>query len=323
MEYPDYYAVLGVDRNASASEIKKAYRKLARKYHPDVNPGDKEAEEKFKAINEAYEVLSDKEKRRKYDMLGQQYQQWQSMGGQPEGFDWSEWATGGRPGGGGIHYEFVGDPGAAGAFSDFFRMIFGGMDMGGFASMGGTRTGGHTRTQQRPVQGRDLEVETHISLEEAYHGTTRTIKVGPKRLEVKIPRGARTGTRVRLRGKGQQGFAGGKAGDLDVIVTVDDHPIFRREGDDLHLDLKVPLYAAVLGGEVRVPTLDKPVTLRITPGTQSGRIIRLRGKGMPKLRQPESYGDLYAHVLVQIPTNLSDKERELFEQLRALRPDMG
>ena len=322
MEYPDYYAILGVDRNASASEIKKAYRKLARKYHPDVNPGDKEAEDKFKAINEAYEVLSDEEKRRKYDMLGQQYQQWQRMGGQPNGFDWTEWASGGVPGGG-VRYEFVGGTGADDAFSDFFRMIFGGMGMGGFSGKGDARTGRRTYTRQRPTRGRDLEVDAHISLEEAYHGTTRTIQVGQKRLQVKIPRGARTGTRVRLQGKGQQGFAGGTAGDLYVNVTVDEHPIFRREGDDLHVDLKVPLYAAVLGGEVRVPTLDKPVTLRIHPGTQSGRIIRLRGKGMPKLRQPDSYGDLYAHVLVQVPTHLSEEEQRLFEQLRALRPEMG
>ena len=322
MEYPDYYAILGVDRNASASEIKKAYRKLARKYHPDVNPGNKEAEDKFKAINEAYEVLSDEEKRRKYDMLGQQYQQWQRMGGQPGGFDWAEWASGGAPGGG-VHYEFVGGTGADDAFSDFFRMIFGGMGMDGFPGMGGARAGRRSYARQRPARGRDLEVDTHISLEEAYHGTTRTIQVGQKRLQVKIPRGAHTGTRVRLRGKGQQGFAGGTAGDLYVNVTVDEHPLFRREGDDLHLELKVPLYAAVLGGEVRVPTLDKPVTLRINPGTQSGRIIRLRGKGMPKLHQQESYGDLYAHVLVQVPTHLSKEERQLFEQLRALRPEMG
>ncbi len=320
MEYPDYYAILGVDRSASASEIKKAYRKLARKYHPDVNPGDKEAEEKFKAINEAYEVLSDKEKRRKYDMLGQQYQQWQQRGGQPGGFDWSEWATGGAPGGGGVYYEFGGGD-AGDAFSDFFRMVFGGVGMNGFSGMGTRRSSG--RARRRPMRGQDLETEAHISLEEAYHGTTRTIQVGQKRLTVKIPRGARTGTRVRLRGKGQQGFAGGTPGDLDVIVTVDEHPIFRREGDDLHIDLKVPLYAAVLGGEMRVPTLDKPVKLRITPGTQSGRIIRLRGKGMPKLRQKNAYGDLYAHVLVQVPTNLSEKERKLFEELRKLRPEMG
>ncbi len=322
MEYPDYYAILGVDRNASASEIKKAYRKLARQYHPDVNPGNKEAEEKFKAINEAYEVLSDEEKRRKYDMLGQQYQQWRRMGGQPGGFDWTEWANGGAPGGG-IRYEFVGGTNADDAFSDFFRMIFGGMGVDGFSGMGGGRTGRRTYTRQRPTRGKDLEADTHISLEEAYHGTTRTIQVGQKRLQVKIPRGARTGTRVRLRGKGQQGFAGGTPGDLYVNVTVDEHPIFRREGDDLHLDLKVPLYAAVLGGEVRVPTLDKPVTLRINPGTQSGRIIRLRGKGMPKLQQQDSYGDLYAHVLVQVPTHLSQEERKLFERLRALRPEMG
>lgn len=313
MEYRDYYALLGVDRNASEQDIKKAYRKLARKYHPDVNPGNTKAEEKFKQINEANEVLSDPEKRRKYDQLGSSYNQWQNMGGQPGGFDWAQW-TGGQPGGGGVRYDFTDtDFGREDAFSDFFRNIFG--------SMGGARGGGRQRMAQQPVRGRDLEVEAPISLEDAYQGTTRTIQVGARRLNVKIPPGAGDGTRVRLRNQGEPGYANGPAGDLDVIVKLRDHPNFRRDGDDLHIDLKVPLYTAVLGGNVRVPTLGGQVTLTIAPGTQSGQTIRLREKGMPRLRKSDAYGDLYAHIMVQVPQNLSDEENELFAKLRTLRSE--
>ncbi len=157
-----------------------------------------------------------------------------------------------------------------------------------------------------------------ITLEEAYHGTTRTVQVGDRRLNVSIPAGARTGTRVRLSGQGERGYAGGQNGDLYVIVEVADHPVFRREGDDLHLDLRVPLYTAVLGGPTKVPTLTGEVTLRIQPGTQSGQSVRLKGKGMPVLRQKGVYGDLYAHILVQVPTNLSETEQALFRELQAL-----
>lgn len=315
MEYRDYYAVLGVDRTASDKDIKKAYRKLARKYHPDVNPGSQEAEDRFKQINEAYEVLGDSEKRRKYDQLGQSYQQWQRMGGQPGGFDWSQWASGQQPGGG-IRYEFTDtDFGREDIFSDFFRSIFG--------SMGGQRTSRQYARQQPPVRGRDLEVEAPITLEDAYHGTTRAVQVGNRRLNVKIPAGARDGTRVRLRNQGGAGSAEGLAGDLDVIVRVQEHPEFRRDGDDLHIDLKVPLYTAVLGGTVPVPTLSGPVSLTIKPGTQSGQTIRLRQKGMPRMRRSIEYGDLFAHILVQVPQDISQDERKLFENLRSLRPESG
>jgi len=285
MDYPDYYRILGVDR--------------ARQYHPDVNPGDKQAEAKFKQINEAHEVLSDAEKRRKYDELGQSYQQWQRMGGQPGGFDWGNWA-GGQPGG--FRVEFTDtDAGAADLFSDFFRSIFG-------------------RASRGAARGQDLEVVAHVSLEDAYRGVERLVQAGRRQLNVKIPRGAREGTRVRLRGQGERGYAGGQPGDLDVIVRVSDHPVFKRDGDDLFVDLKVPLLTAVLGGTVLVPTLDGEVTLKIRPGTQSGQTIRLRGKGMPHLRQSGDYGDLFARVLIQVPAHLSDEERALFERLRALQP---
>ena len=309
MEYPDYYKILGVDRKASAKDIRKAYRKLARQYHPDVNPGDKRAEEKFKQINEAYEVLSDDEKRKKYDQLGQSYQQWQRMGGQPGGFDWGTWMNG-QPGGG-FRVEFTDTDGGAGdLFSDFFRSIFGGT---------GQPHSTRRRASRQAIRGQDLEVAAHITLEDAYYGTERFVQVGSRRLKVKIPAGARDGTRVRLRGQGERGYAGGEPGDLDVIVHVSEHPVYRREGDDLYMDLKVPLYTAVLGGKVQVPTLDGQVTLNIKPGTQSGQTIRLRGKGMPHLRQNNVHGDLYARILIQVPTDLSAEEKALFEKLRSLR----
>jgi curved DNA-binding protein len=309
MDYPDYYAVLGVDRSASTKDIRQAYRRLARQHHPDVNPGDKNAEEKFKQINEAYEVLSDDDKRRKYDQVGTSYQQWQRMGGQPNGFDWSNWSTG-QPGG--FRVDYMDDTGSGDAFSDFFRNIFGTM---------GQPASGQRRAARRAARGQGLEVVAEISLEDAYFGTSRTVQVGSRRLDVAIPPGARDGTRVRLRGQGEPGYAGGQSGDLDVIVKVMEHALLRREGDDLHVDLKIPLYAAVLGGNVSVPTLDGQVNLRVQPGTQSGQAIRLRGKGMPRLRSKNESGDLYAHVLILVPTNLSAKETKLFEDLRALRPD--
>ncbi|MCD4685505.1 MAG: J domain-containing protein [Anaerolineae bacterium] len=308
MKYPDYYAELGVDRNASPKEIKQAYRRLARQYHPDVNPDDQADEEKLKRINEAHDVLSDPEKRRKYDDLVANYQQWQMRGGSPDGYDWEQWESDQSAG---IRYGFTEtefepeDP-----LSDFFRAIFGGDT---------ERRQGRRRSSRHTIRGRDMEVEAVISLHDAYFGTTREILSGQQRLNVKIPPGARNGTRVRLRGKGQRGYAGGQAGDLDVIIKLEPHPIFRREGNHLHLDLKVSLYTAVLGGKVTIATLDGDVTLHIQPGTQSGQIIRLREKGMPLLRQASVYGDLYAHVLIQVPDKLSDEERALFERLRILR----
>jgi curved DNA-binding protein len=309
MEYRDYYQTLGVERNASEKDIRKAFRKLARKYHPDVNPGDGQAEEKFKEINEAYEVLSDPEKRSKYDQLGSSYQQWQRMGGQPGGFDWSNWANGGQPGGFRVEYMDA-DMGGGDPFSDFFRNIFGGM----------RSDPRQQRTSSRqPLRGQDQEATADITLEDAYQGTTRAVQIGGRTLKVKIPAGAREGTRVRLREQGGRGYAGGQAGDFYMNVHMVDHPLFQRDGDDLHIDLKVPLYTAVLGGTVQVPTMAGEVSLRIQPGTQSGATIRLRGRGMPRLRQADQFGDLYAHILVQVPTELSSEEQRLFEDLRDLR----
>lgn len=315
MEYRDYYQVLGIPRTATEQEIKRAYRKLARQYHPDLNQGDKQAEVRFKELNEAYEVLSDPEKRSRYDQLGSSYQQWQHLGGTGN-FDWSRWAanspsnSGSRQRTSRVQYD---TSGSSGIFSDFFNSIFG-------DSSGRTR---NETSAKKPIRGRDIEVEVSITLEEAYQGTTRQIdhSSNSRQFTANIPRGAREGTKVRFAGQGKSGFAGGESGDLYIVVAVQDHPIFERDGDDLYMDLKLNLYTPVLGGEVRIPTLKGDVKLRIPPGTQSGQRIRLKNKGMPHLRNPEKYGDLYVRPLIQIPTDLSDEEYELFEQLRELRPD--
>ena len=303
MDYKDYYQTLGVDRNASESDIKRAYRKLAVQYHPDKNPGDNQAEERFKEINEAYEVLGNSAKRARYDQLGSSYRAWERMGGAPGGFDWSQWRAGGP---GGVHVE-VGDLGDlfGGGFSDFFNAIF--------AGMGAQRASGFTRTTSR---GRDLEVQARISLTEAHVGTARTIERNGKRLEVKIPAGAASGTRIRIAGKGEQ--VGGQAGDLYVVVEVDPTP-FDRKDNDLYIDVATDLYTAVLGGDVEVPTPRGPVQLKIPQGTQPGKTFRLKGRGMPELRRPSYHGDLYARVKVVLPTKLTGQEKELFERLAQSR----
>ena len=323
MEYQDYYKVLGVDKNATEAQVKKAYRKLARQYHPDMNPGDKKAEERFKQINEAYEVLSDPELRKKYDQLGASYRQYQRMGGDPRNFDWSQWASGfSQPGGVRVREAYSGnldDLFGEGGFSDFFNSIFGGT--GGeqdiFRGAGGSGPRGSRATQG--VRGRDLEQEVEITLEEAFNGTTRTLQKDGQLLEVKVPAGARTGTRVRFAGQGATGIGRGQAGDLYLVVKVLPHQTFERDGDDLHCELPVDLYAAVLGGEAIVHTLSGDVRLRIPPETQSGRIIRLAGQGMPKLQEPQTRGDLKVKVRVMVPQHLSARERELFQELAALR----
>jgi curved DNA-binding protein len=300
MEYQDYYKMLGVDKNADEKEIKKAFRKLARQYHPDTNPGNKQAEEKFKQINEAYEVLSDADKRAKYDQLGSNYQNWQRTGGQNAGgFNWGDY------GGGGSYYQSTG-----GDFSDFFSTIFG----------GGARSS--RETYKTPIRGNDLEqVVNDVTLEEAYNGTERILNKGGKKRTVKIPAGVRDGQQIRLTGEGEPGYAGGPAGDLYLTISIQPHPLFERQEDDLYRDVKVSLYTAVLGGTAIVPSLAGEVKLRIAPGTQSGQTIRINGRGMPRRSHTGEKGDLYARVLVQVPTNLSDEERELFERLAALRPN--
>ncbi len=311
MQYQDYYNLLGVDKGATDKDIKRAYRKLARQYHPDMNPDNKQAEEKFKQINEAYEVLSDPEKRKKYDQLGTDWHRWQQMGRNPSDFDWSQWTAGGGPGYGGRYTtEDLGNLfGGGGIFSDFFSQIFGGM--------GGAR-GGRTGYdfQQVSQRGRDQTQEVEISLQEAYLGTTRLLNRGGQQRTIKIPAGAKTGTKIRFSGEGNPGRMGGQAGDLYLQIRVRDDPRYERKGDDLYATMEVDMYTALLGGQVPVETFGGPVTLTIKAGTQNGQTIRLRGKGMPKMRKKQEYGDLYAKVHVQLPTKLTRRQRELLEEMR-------
>lgn len=312
MEYRDYYKVLGVERNATEQDIKKSYRKLALKFHPDRNPGDKTAEEKFKEINEAYQVLSDPQKRARYDQLGESYSRYQQGGGAPGGFDWSQWAS--QPGGPGnvrVEYGNVEDI-FGGGFSDFFTQIFGGL-----GGMGGARTGTRSRTRsgnRQVSQPQVYEQPVTISFNEAYQGTQRSIQVGSRRLEVKIPAGSKTGTKVRIPGGGPAG-PDGQNGDLYLVIDVASDSRFEIEGNDLHTETNVDLYTAVLGGSATVTTPSGNVVLKIPAGTQPGQNFRLAGRGMPALRNPQQHGDLYVRIKVTLPKQLSDQQRKLFEQL--------
>ncbi len=303
MDYKDYYKILDVDKNSSADDIKRAYRKLARKYHPDVNPGDKEAENRFKEINEAYEVLTDPEKRAKYDRLGSSWRAYEQSGS-PGGFDWAQWASTGGVDLNDILNNARTQSGSSN-FSDFFEAIFGSM--------------GHSSRASTPQPGQDYTQQIEIALEEAFKGTSRILRIGGRRIEVKIPRGAKSGTKVRVRGEGAPGQNGGPKGDLYLEIAVTPHPTFERVGNDLYTELPVDLYTAVLGGEAIVPTFKGKVKLKIPPETQSGRTFRLRNQGMPRLKQPDERGDLYAKVMVQLPEDLSEEEIELFEELADMR----
>jgi len=344
MDYKDYYKTLGVKKNAGADEIKKAYRKLARKYHPDVNPGDKSAEERFKEINEAYEVLSDEDKRGKYDRFGAEWQQYSRAGGRPEDFNWGQWGgsagAGGQPGGGQYRtvspeeFEQMFGRGASsaggGSFSDFFEMLFG---MGGRGATGTARQGFGGNFSAGSADFGDLfgdaggraaapsldqEHPIQITLEEAAQGTTRTLQwEDGRRLEARIPRGVRTGSRVRL--TGQAGAGDGRAGDLYLKVEVLPHAIYERDGDDLRMTLPVDLFTVLLGGKVNVPALDKTVSLSIPAGTRNGKVFRLAKLGMPKLRQPDTRGDLYVTVSVELPRHLSDEEKSLVREWQTVR----
>lgn len=311
MEYKDYYKILGVAKNAEQKDVQKAYRKLARQYHPDINPNNKEAEEKFKEINEAYEVLGDAEKRSKYDQFGQDWQRYeQAQQQQGAGFDPSQWARQqGQPGGGQYYsYSTAEDLqdlfGQGGQYSDFFESLFG-------------QAGGQTRSRG-PRRGQDAEATIQITLEEAYRGTSRMLSKDGREVEVKIPAGVKTGSRVRVPKQGTPGQAGGEAGDLYLSVDVLPNERFERRDNDLIAEVEVPLYTAMLGGKVAVPTLDGSVQLNIPPETQNEQLFRIRGRGMPALKQPSEKGDLFAKVKVRLPKNLTDEQRKLFEQLRDL-----
>jgi curved DNA-binding protein len=361
MEYKDYYKTLGVDRKASPAEIKKAYRHLARELHPDRNPSDKTAERRFKDVNEAHEVLSDPEKRARYDMLGSNWEQYARAGAGGAGGSGAYQGDPFGPGGpfagfagfggqgGNVRYEFHTAGAGAEDFSDFFRMFFSGADAA--AATGGTRTATRTadaaggapggrrrqsggrrgnpledlfgrlhgdggvetatggRAGQRARRGEDAEVEVEVSLEEAFHGSARLVQVGGKRLEVKVPPGVETGSKIRLRGKAG---SGNDAGDLYLVTKVRPHPVFSRNGADLTRELPVTLGEALLGGEVDVETLGGKVLLKIPAGTQQGQTFRLAGKGMPRLRG-EGIGDLFVKVKVVLPAKLEGRQLKAAE----------
>ncbi len=319
MDVKDYYQTLGVARNADEKEIKKAYRKLAQQYHPDKNPGNKAAEQRFKEINEAYTVLSDPDKRSKYDRFGAQWEQYSRTGGRPEDFDWGAWG-GGAPGQGGSYtrtitpeeFEQMFGGGGMGGFSSFFDALFGGRAAG--------RAGGRRATGFDPsgMAGMNIpqpsaEAAVQVTLDEAFHGASRMLERSDgTRIEVNIPRGVQTGSKVRMRGAAGQG-------DIVLSIEVLPDPRYTREGDNLRVNVPVDLYTALLGGEVEVQAPDKTVALRIPAGTQNGKAFRLRGLGMPHLKKPDQRGDLMAVVDIQLPTHLSDREKQLFAELRQLR----
>ena len=326
MEFKDYYATLGVGKTATDKEIKQAFRKLARKHHPDVNPGDKAAESKFKEINEAYEVLGDPPKRKKYDELGanwRAYEQAERTGGpNPFAGQWNVNVGGGQGGFRTMTQEEMEQMfGDQNPFSDFFTTFFG----GGFGG-GESPARGGARGRSRSRQGRDVEHEIELSLEDAYHGTTRRLSLKhdghTRTVDVRIPVGVGDGSRVRISGEGESGTGGAASGDLYLRVRLSPHPIFERKGRDLYVKVPLPVTTAVLGGEIEVPTIaGKAVRLRIPTVTQNGQVFRLKGYGMPAVNRNEDKGDAYARVEVQLPTQLSADERSHYEALAKLGDD--
>ena len=346
MDYKDYYNILGVKRDASADEIKKAFRKLARKYHPDINPGDDAAENKFKEINEAYEVLSDADKRNKYDQFGADWNRYQQAGN-TGGFDWGQYASqaGGAYGSPGFNPGGFG--GAEGGFSDFFETLFG--------TMGGRRTSGYaqgaTGRSSRVQKGQDYEQAIDISLEEAYNGTQRQMRLEvpqvcstcngtgvqsnnlcptcggtgvngqqQRTLTVKIPAGIDNGGKVRVSGEGGPGISGGPRGDLYLVVNILPHPRYEREGQTLRYRAPIDLWTMMLGGTAKIGLLSgKTLTLQVPANTQNGKTFVIRGQGMPKPGNPDQRGDLYIIADAQIPTDLTPRERELVQELRDQR----
>jgi curved DNA-binding protein len=315
MDFKDYYKTLDVPPDADEKAIRQAFRQLARKVHPDVNPGNKEAEEKFKSINEAYQVLSDVEQRKKYDELRAQYLQWQQTGGRQQDFDWQNWSA--QPDQG-VHVQYANAEdledlfGSASPYSDFFTNIFGQRSRSGRGIGRGASPG--------PRGGRDVEYEVDLTLEEAFHGAERLLEMDGHRIKAGIPPGVRTGSRVRLAGQGEPGQNGGPAGDLYLIIQVLPDNTFERAGDDLHIEVPVDIFTAIAGGEIRIPTLERPLILKIPPRTNAGRSFRLRGKGMPHLGDSKRRGDLFAMVRLVLPEPLSDQEVNSIRALASSRP---
>lgn len=301
MDYKDYYSILGVNKSATKDEIKKAYRKLAKKYHPDKTNGDSLLEEKFKEVSEAYEVLSHDENRKKYDELGANWKNQQQAGG-PGGFDYSQYYT--NTGGQGGHQTFEGDPEM---FSEFFNNIFG----GGYSGSGGRR--------QAKRKGQNYLAEMEMTLEEAFHGGTRIINVNEKKLRIKTKPGTQDKQKIKLSGKGSPGLNGGSPGDLYITINVRPNSTYKRKGNNLYIELPLDFYTAVLGGKMEIPTLNGNVHMTIPKGTQGGSTLRLKGKGMPVYGSSSQYGDLYVKTNIVIPSKLTEEEIKLFTKLKDLK----
>jgi len=298
MDYKDYYKILGVERKTSADDIRKAYRKLAMQYHPDKNPGDKKSEDKFKEINEAYQVLSDEKKRARYDQLGSAYSDFRTGGGRPGDFQWDDWfqQNGQQRGYGNTQDPF----GGAGGFSDFFSAIFG----------DAVRSSARNQAAQQQ-QGYQQDVD--ISFQEAYEGTARQLQTTGRKLQVRIPAGVKTGSKVRVAGAGPEGL------DLYLIVNVTDEDKFERNGQDLYTTSTLSVFTLILGGEAEVETPTGKVKLSIPAGTQTEQVFRLAGRGMPHLKNPTIKGDLFVKLKVQVPKYLSSKQIELLEEAARIK----
>ncbi len=307
MEYKDYYSILGISKNANQDEVKKAYRKLAVKYHPDKNPGNNKSEERFKEISEAYEVLKDPEKRKKYDQLGANWKQYENAGAGQGGY--RDFQTGRGTGGRTYHFEGnVNDLfGSEGGFSDFFNAFFGGM---------GQDFGGSGR--QPAYKGRDLQAQMEITLVQAYHGTSGILNVNGSKLRINIKPGTYDGQELRIKGKGGPAQDGGQQGDIYLKIRVRPDPTYSVKGNDLIREIRVDLYTAVLGGKIQVETFTGRVNVPVPKGTQNGKLLRLKGKGMPVYGKKNEYGDLLVRLNVVIPENLTAEETELFKRLKEM-----
>lgn len=317
MDYKDYYDTLGVSRSASQDEIKKKYRKMAAKFHPDKNPNNKKAEAKFKEIGEAYEVLKDPEKRKLYDQVGSDWKSYQQAGANPNDFNWGRYA--GNRHQGNVNFEdmFGGrQQGGGSPFSSFFETIFGGGQHGNGGAYGGQQAYTRSRASQR---GRDAEAQLRVSLSEVITGAEKQLQINGEKVKVKIPAGIEDGKRLKLRGRGQQASAGGSKGDLYLKVQIEIPDGFEQKGKDIYQRVPLDLYTALLGGDLVVQTLDGRVKLNIPAETQNGKIFRLTGRGLPEFNKAKTRGNYYIKAEIKLPENLTDKEKELIKKLSELR----
>ena len=328
MDYKDYYNILGVERSASQDEIKKKYRKLAAKYHPDRNPDDPSAEEKFKELGEAYEVLKDPEKRKLYDKVGKDWKRYQQTGGDAHDFNWDQYSGAGRQYRTNVNFEDIFGKGQGGAgggagnsFSSFFETIFGGGDPFAGArqqqqQQRRTSAGGQAAEMR---QTRDQEADIIISLKEAYEGVTKQLRIDGELVKVKIPAGIKSGKKLKLKGKGAKPqYRGGQRGNLYLRIHIKEDEGYQLKGKDIYYNHPVDLYTAVLGGETYIPTLSGKIKLNIPEGTSGGKLFRLKELGMPEINNGKK-GDFYVKINVSVPENLSDKEKELFRKLAEIR----